>query len=87
MNGYSPPSGSPGQRDRERTAHMPGGQEFLHDTMARLARLFLLYLLSTAGLIASIFLLGDMTLFYEGMSIVGVIVITNIIVVAFRMHR
>ena len=66
---------------------MPGGQEFRHDTMARLARLFLLYLLSTAGLIASIFLLGDMTLFYEGMSIVGVIVITNIIVVAFRMHQ
>jgi len=55
--------------------------------MARLAQLFLLYLFSTAGLIASIFLLGDMTLFYEGMSIVGVIVITNIIVVAFRMHQ
>jgi len=54
--------------------------------MARMLQLFLLYFLSTAGLVASIFLLGDMTLFYEGMSIIGVIVITNIIVVAFRMH-
>ena len=50
-------------------------------------RLFLLYLLSTAGLIASVFLLGDMTLFYEGMTIVGVILITNIMVVALQMHR
>ena len=55
--------------------------------MAHPGQLFLLYLLSTAGLIASIFLPGDMTLLYEGMSIVGVIVITNLIVVAFRMHQ
>jgi hypothetical protein len=28
-----------------------------------------------------------MTLFYEGMSIIGVILITNIIVVALQMHQ
>ena len=50
--------------------------------MPRWGQLFLLYLLSTAGLIASIFLLGDMTLFYEGMTIIGVIVATNILVIA-----
>jgi cytochrome c oxidase subunit IV len=55
--------------------------------MIRWGQLFLLYFLSTAGLIASIFLLGDMTLFYEGMTIVGVIVITNILVVAMQMHN
>ena len=55
--------------------------------MIRWGQLFLLYLLSTAGLIASIFLLGDATLFYEGMTIVGVILITNIIVVALQMHN
>jgi cytochrome c oxidase subunit IV len=55
--------------------------------MPRRGQLFLLYVLSTAGLIASVFLLGDMTLFYEGMSIIGVILITNLIVVALRMHQ
>lgn len=54
--------------------------------MPRWGQLFLLYLLSTAGLVASVFLLGDMTLFYEGMTITGVILVTNIIVVAFQMH-
>jgi hypothetical protein len=49
--------------------------------MPRWGQLFLLYLLSTAGLITSIFLLGEMTLFYEGMTIIGVIVVTNILVV------
>jgi cytochrome c oxidase subunit IV len=55
--------------------------------MIRWGQLFLLYFLSTAGLIASIFLLGEMTLFYEGMTIVCVILITNIIVVALQMHN
>lgn len=55
--------------------------------MIRWGQLFLLYFLSTAGLVASIFLLGDTTLFYEGMTIVGVILITNIIVVALQMHN
>jgi hypothetical protein len=55
--------------------------------MIRWGQLFLLYFLSTIGLVASIFLLGDMTLFYEGMTIVGVILITNIIVVAMQMHN
>jgi len=55
--------------------------------MQRWGQLFLLYFLSTTGLVASIFLLGDMTLFYEGMTIIGVIIITNIIVVALQMHR
>jgi hypothetical protein len=55
--------------------------------MPRWGQLFLLYFLSTAGLVASIFLLGDMTLFYEGMTIIGVILITNIMVVALQMHR
>jgi hypothetical protein len=55
--------------------------------MPRWGQLFLLYSLSTAGLIASVILLGDMTLFYEGMTITGVIVTTNIIVVAFQMHQ
>lgn len=55
--------------------------------MIRWGQLFLLYFMSTAGLILSIFLLGDATLFYEGMTIVGVILITNIIVVAFQMHH
>ena len=49
--------------------------------MRRWGQLFLLYFLSTAGLVASIFLLGDMTLFYEGMCIIGVILITNIMVI------
>lgn len=55
--------------------------------MPRWGQLFLLYFLSTIGLIASVFLLGDMTLFYEGMSIIGVILVTNIIVVALQMHQ
>jgi len=55
--------------------------------MPRWRQMFLLYLLSTAGLIASIFLLGDTTLFYEGMTIVGVIVIVNIIVIALEMRN
>jgi hypothetical protein len=55
--------------------------------MIRWGQMFLLYFLSTAGLIASIFLLGDATLFYEGMTITGVIIITNIIVVALQMHN
>ena len=52
--------------------------------MPRWGQLFLLYLLSTAGLIASIFLLGEMTLFYEGMTIIGVILVTNLLVIAIR---
>jgi cytochrome c oxidase subunit IV len=55
--------------------------------MARWGQMFLLYFLSTAGLIASVFLLGDTTLFYEGMTIIGVILITNIIVVALQLHN
>jgi hypothetical protein len=55
--------------------------------MPRWGQLFLLYLLSTAGLIVSVFLLGDMTLFYEGMTIIGVILVTNIIVVTVLMER
>jgi cytochrome c oxidase subunit IV len=55
--------------------------------MHRWGQLFLLYFLSTAGLVASIFLLGDMTLFYEGMCIIGVILVTNIIVIVLQMHR
>ena len=55
--------------------------------MPRWGQMFLLYLLSTAGLVASIFLLGDMTLFYEGMTIIGVILVTNIIVVTVLMER
>ena len=52
--------------------------------MPRWGQLFLLYLLSTAGLIASIFLLGEMTLFYEGMTIIGVILVTNLLVIAIQ---
>ncbi len=52
----------------------------------RSGRMFLLYLLSTAGLIASVFLLGDTVLFYEGMMIVGIIFITNILVVVMQLH-
>jgi hypothetical protein len=55
--------------------------------MPRWGQLFLLYLLSTAGLIASIFLLGEMTLFYEGMTIIGVILVTNILVVFMQNER
>lgn len=55
--------------------------------MIRYGQLFLLYFLSTAGLVISIFLLGDATLFYEGMTIVGVILITNIMVIAMQAHR
>ena len=52
--------------------------------MPRWGQMFLLYFLSTAGLIASVFLLGDTTLFYEGITIVGVIMIINIIVIALQ---
>ena len=55
--------------------------------MIRWGQLFLLYFLSTAGLIISIFLLWDATLFYEGMTNVGVILIPNIIVVALQSIR
>ena len=48
--------------------------------------MFILYLLSTAGLVASVFLLGDTVLFYEGMMIVGVILLTNIFVVVLQLH-
>ena len=48
--------------------------------------MFILYLLSTTGLIASVFLLGDTVLFYEGMMIVGVILLTNIIVIVLQLH-
>jgi hypothetical protein len=48
--------------------------------------MFILYFLSTAGLVASVFLLGDTVLFYEGMMIVGIIFITNILVAATQMH-
>jgi cytochrome c oxidase subunit IV len=57
------------------------------DPMPRWGQLFILYFLSTAGLVTSVFLLGDMTLFYEGMAIIGVILITNIIVVSSHMNR
>ena len=52
----------------------------------RLLRMFLLYILSTAGLVASVFLLGDTVLFYEGMMIVGLILLTNIIVIVLHLH-
>lgn len=52
----------------------------------RLLPMFILYLLSTAGLVASVFLLGDTVLFYEGMMIVGVILLTNIFVVVLQLH-
>ena len=55
--------------------------------MPRWGQLFLLYLLSTAGLIASIFLLGEMTLFYEGMTIIGVILVTNLLVMFLQKDR
>ena len=55
--------------------------------MPRWGLLFLFYFLSTAGLIASIFLLGNMTFFYEGMIIIGVIITTNIIVIALQMRQ
>lgn len=48
--------------------------------------MFILYLLSTAGLVASVFLLGDTTLLYEGMMIVGLILVTNILVIALQLH-
>ena len=49
-------------------------------------RMFLLYLLSTAGLISSVFLLGDTTLFYEGMMFVGLILLINIVIVTLHLH-
>ena len=52
----------------------------------RLLPMFFLYLLSTAGLVASIFLLGDTALFYEVMMIVGVILLTNIFVIVMQLH-
>ena len=55
--------------------------------MPRWGQLFILYFLSTAGLIVSVFLLGDMTLFYEGMAIIGVILITNIVVVSSQLNH
>jgi|GEM_PF-2358686 len=55
--------------------------------MPRWGQLFLLYLLSTLGLVVSIFLLGDMTLFYEGMTIIGVILVTNILVMFLQKDR
>jgi len=51
-----------------------------------LGKMFLLYLFSTAGLIASVFLLGDTTLFYEGMMVVGLILLTNVIIVVMHLH-
>jgi hypothetical protein len=48
--------------------------------------MFLLYFLSTIGLTSSVFLLGDTTLFSEGMMIVGIILVTNLIVVTLQMH-
>jgi hypothetical protein len=55
--------------------------------MIRWGHLFLFYFLSTAGLVASLFLLEDATLFYEGMTMMGIILITNIIVVALQMRN
>jgi hypothetical protein len=55
--------------------------------MIRWGLMFLFYFLSTAGLIASIFLLGNATMFYYGMTMTGVILITNIIVVALQMRN
>jgi hypothetical protein len=55
--------------------------------MQHWGKLFLFYFLSTAALIVSVFLLGDMTLFYEGMIIIGVILITNTIIVALQIQR
>jgi cytochrome c oxidase subunit IV len=62
-------------------------KEVMEIPMPRWGQMFLLYLLSTAGLIVSVFLLGDMTLFYEGMTIIGVILVTNIIVVTVLLER
>ncbi|MEI8330842.1 MAG: hypothetical protein WCF90_04200 [Methanomicrobiales archaeon] len=57
--------------------------------MIRWGVVFLLYFLSTAGLNMPIFLLGggDETSFYRGMTVVGEILITNIIVLALQMHH
>ena len=55
--------------------------------MIRWVQLFFFYFISTAGLIGSLFLLEDATLFYYGMTITGVILITNIIVVSLQMRN
>jgi len=51
----------------------------------RTGQLFLFYLFCTAGLIASIFLLGDTTLFYEGAMFVGLILTTNAIIMVMHL--
>jgi hypothetical protein len=55
--------------------------------MANREQIFLLCFLSTAGLIASLFQPGDITRFYENMTMKCVILITNIIVFALQMRN
>ena len=52
----------------------------------RRGQMFLFYLLCTAGLVSSIFLLGNAVLFYEGMMMVGLILLTNIVIIFMHQH-
>ncbi|HUH78826.1 MAG TPA: hypothetical protein VLY83_02910 [Methanoregula sp.] len=52
----------------------------------RRGQMFLFYLLCTAGLISSIFLLGSTVLFSEGMMMVGLILLTNVVIAVMHLH-
>jgi len=54
--------------------------------LMRRGQMFLFYLLCTAGLISSIFLLGSTVLFSEGMMMVGLILLTNVVIAVMHLH-
>jgi hypothetical protein len=55
--------------------------------MARITQLYFLYLFSTAGLILALLFLGDIVWLWPAFMMIGLILITNIIVIVLRLHQ
>jgi hypothetical protein len=55
--------------------------------MARLALLYYLYLFSTAGLILALLFLGDIAWLWPAFMMIGLILVTNLIVIVMRLHQ
>ena len=54
--------------------------------MARMALLYYLFLFSTAGLILALVFLRDVTWLMPSLMMIGLILITNLMVIVLKMH-
>ncbi len=55
--------------------------------MVRLSLLYYLYLFSTAGLIIGFLLLADFAWLWPAFMMIGLILVTNLIVIVLRLHQ